>query len=113
MLRAMPRSRCRSSNRRTPQKASLRMSSVHRSPMTSRVRAIEQATWTGGSVMWGGTLAGGLQNATVPPAGEAAAMAEERTPAFAADCDECGFVYDETEHLDAAEAVVAGAAAMA
>ena len=38
---------------------------------------------------------------------------EPVTPAFASDCDECGFVYDETEHGDAAEAIVTGAEAIA
>src|SRR5947209_6386322 len=43
-LRAMPRSRCRASKRRTPRNASRRMSIVHRSPMSSSVPAIEQST---------------------------------------------------------------------
>jgi hypothetical protein len=34
-------------------------------------------------------------------------------PAFTLDCDECGFVYDETEHGEAAAAIVEGAGAIA
>src|SRR4051812_40571254 len=40
----MPRSRCSSSNRRTPRNASRRISIVHRSPISSSVPAIEQST---------------------------------------------------------------------
>ena len=34
-------------------------------------------------------------------------------PDFTLDCDECGFVYDESEHGEAAEAIRTGAAAVA
>ena len=34
-------------------------------------------------------------------------------PAFTLDCDECGFVYDEAEHRDAAAAIVEGTSAIA
>ena len=38
---------------------------------------------------------------------------EVARPAFTMDCDECGFVYDETEHGEAAAAIVEGVAAIA
>lgn len=40
-------------------------------------------------------------------------MGEGRRPAFTVDCDECGFVYDDSEHVDAAAAIVDGAGAIA